>query len=64
MCSHIISFYNDRHGQVVTIERWCEIDKSYIHYTELGRGRDSVVFKCINISGVNIEKIVEILPNI
>ena len=49
---------------MVTIERWCEIDKSYIHYTELGRGRDSVVFKCINISGVNIEKIVEILPNI
>jgi hypothetical protein len=36
----------------------------YIHYTELGRGQDSVVFKCINISGVNIKKIVEILPNI
>ena len=34
------------------------------YYTELGRGQDSVVFKCINISGVNIKKIVEILPNI
>ena len=32
----------------------------YIHYTELGRS-DSVVFKCIYISDLNIENFFEIL---
>ena len=31
---------------------------------EYGKQRDSVVFKCINISDINIEKIFEILRNI
>ena len=31
-----------------------DICRRYIHYTELGRS-NSVVFKCINISDVNIE---------
>ena len=37
-----------------------DICRRYIHYTELGRS-DSVVFKCINISDVNIENFFEIL---
>ena len=37
-----------------------DICRWYIHYTELGRS-DSVVFKCINISDVNIENFFEIL---
>ena len=37
-----------------------DICRRYIHYAELRRS-DSVVFKCINISDVNIEKIFDIL---
>ena len=37
-----------------------DICRRYIHYTELERS-DSVVFKCINISDVNIENFFEIL---
>ena len=37
-----------------------DICRRYIHYTELGRS-DSAVFKCINISDVNIENLFEIL---
>ena len=37
-----------------------DICRRYIHYTELGKS-DSVLFKCINISDVNIENFFEIL---
>jgi hypothetical protein len=37
-----------------------DICRRYIHYTEPGRS-DSVVFKCTNISDVNIENFFEIV---